>query len=84
MVKPTGDTAHLRIYVYIYRSNHWRCSIKSVFLRISQNSQEKICIGVSLFNQVAGLFSYELREISNNTHFVERLLLDFARLRTCL
>ena len=27
-----------------YRSSHWRCSVKKVFLEILQNSQENICI----------------------------------------
>ena len=35
--------------------NHQRCSVKKVFLEISQNSQEKTCAGVSFFNKVAGL-----------------------------
>ena len=32
----------------VFRSNHKRCSKKKVFLKISQNSQENTCIGVSL------------------------------------
>ena len=32
-----------------------RCSIKKVFLEISQNSQENTCTRVSFFNKVAGL-----------------------------
>ena len=30
------------------------CSVKKVFLEISQNSQENTCTRVSFFNQVAG------------------------------
>ena len=30
-----------------------RCSVKSVFLEVSQNSQENTCVG-SLFNKIAG------------------------------
>ena len=37
------------------RSSHQRCSIKKVFLEISQNSQENTCSRVSFFNKVAGL-----------------------------
>ena len=38
----------------------WRCSIKIVFLKISQNSQEKP-VPESVFNTVAGLISsYEV------------------------
>ena len=29
------------------RSSHWRCSVKKVFLEISQNSQENTCARVS-------------------------------------
>ena len=29
------------------RSSHWRCSIKKVFLKKIQNSQENTCVGVS-------------------------------------
>ena len=32
-----------------------RCSLKKVFLEISQNSHEKTCTRASLFNKVAGL-----------------------------
>ena len=32
-----------------------RCSVKKVFLEISQNSQENTCARVSFFNKVAGL-----------------------------
>ena len=31
----------------IYRSSHWRCSVKKMFLEILQNSQENICARVS-------------------------------------
>ena len=31
----------------ISRSSHWRCSIKKVFLEVSQNSQENTCARVS-------------------------------------
>ena len=31
------------------------CSVKKVFLKISQNSQEKTCARVSFFNKVTGL-----------------------------
>ena len=36
------------------RSSHQRCSIKKVFLEISQSLQENTCARVS-FNKVAGL-----------------------------
>ena len=37
-----------------YRSSHQRCSVKKIFLEISQNSQESTC-GSLFFNKVAGL-----------------------------
>ena len=57
------------------------CSVKKVFLKISQNSQKNTCVRVSFFNKVAGLrlatllkkkllaqvFSCENCEISKNT-----------------
>ena len=39
----------------IFKSSHWRCFIKKVFLTICQNSQEYTCAKVSFFNKVAGL-----------------------------
>ena len=33
---------------YIYRSSHQMCSIKKLFLKIVQYSQENTCVGVSL------------------------------------
>ena len=33
----------------IVRSSHWRRSLKNVFLKTSQISQEKNCVGVSLY-----------------------------------
>ena len=32
----------------------WRCSIRKVFLKISQNSQQNTCARVSFLNKVAG------------------------------
>ena len=54
--------------------------VKKVFLKISQNSQEKICARVSfLINFVtketlAQVFSCEFCEIFKNTLFIENLL----------
>ena len=31
----------------------WRCSVKTVLLKISRNSQENTCMGVCFFNKVA-------------------------------
>ena len=38
----------------LQRSSHWRCTVKKVFLKISQISQENIFVGVS-FNKIEGL-----------------------------
>ena len=59
-----------------------RCSVKKVFLKISQNSQENTCASVS-FSKVTDLrpklqtllqeFSCEFCEIYKNTFFTEHL-----------
>ena len=36
-----------------FRSSHQRCSVKKVFLEVSQNSQENTCARVSFFNKAA-------------------------------
>ena len=61
------------------RSNHQRCSVKKVFLKISQNSWENACTRVSFLIKVAGqenlaqVFSSEFCEIFKNTIFIEQL-----------
>ena len=68
------------------RSCHRRCSIKKVFLKISQNSQEKTCSKVSFLvkfqasacNYIkketpAQMFSCQLCEIIKNIFFTEHL-----------
>ena len=69
-----------------YRSSHRRCSIKKVFLNISQNSQENTCARVSSLikfqaepynfiktETLAQVFSFEFCEIFKNTFFTEHL-----------
>ena len=65
----------------------WRCSVKTVFLEISQNSQENVCARFSYLNKAARLrpanfskketlaqvFSCELCKISKNTFSVKHL-----------
>ena len=65
------------------RSNHCRCFIKKVFFKISQNSQENTCIGVSFFKKIAawrpaalrdsntGVFRWISYEIFMNTFLAE-------------
>ena len=63
-----------------------RCSVKKVFLEISQNSQENTCARVSFLikllpeacnfmkkETLAQVFSCEFCVISNNTFFIEHL-----------
>ena len=49
------------------------CSVKKVFLEISQNAQENTCIKVSFFRRLAQVFSWEFWGISKNTFFTEYL-----------
>ena len=76
-----------QVFFSISRSSHRRYSIKQVFLKIWQNSQESICVGVNFFIKVVGcnfikkgiptrLFTCEICEISKNTFFTEHLLSD--------
>ena len=55
-----------------------RCSVKKVYLVISQNSQENTCARVSFLNnfikkETAKVFSCEFCEISKNNFFTEHL-----------
>ena len=58
-----------------FRSSHQRCSIKKVFLEISQISQENTCARVSFLiklrasGNLINLFSCEFCEISKSTFF---------------
>ena len=58
-------------------SSHQMCSLKKVFLKISQNSQEnncdKDCFLIKLQATLAQVFSYEFCEIFKNTFFTEQL-----------
>ena len=52
-----------------------RCSVKKVFLKISQNSQENTCARASfLIKSLAQVFSCEFCEISKNTFSYRRPL----------
>ena len=68
----------------IFRSSHQRCSLRKVFLEISQNSQENTCVRVffliklqasvcKFVKKEAQVLSYEFCEISKNTFFTEYL-----------
>ena len=73
-------------FLFLDRSSRRSCSVKKVFLEISQNSQENTCARDSFFNKVAGqacnfikkdsvvqVFSCEFCEISKNAFFIEHL-----------
>ena len=53
---------------YIDRISHWRCSVKKVFLKVSQNSKGKHLCRSLFFNKVA-----ELRAIASVVKTCERL-----------
>ena len=57
------------------RSSHQKCSIKKVFLKISQNSQENTCARVSFSKKetLTQAFSCEFLEIFKNTFFTKHL-----------
>ena len=54
-----------------YRSSHWRCSVKKVFLKILQNSQENTGDTCNFIKKetLAQVFSCEFCEIFKNTLF---------------
>ena len=56
----SSENFFARHFVCLYRSSHQRLSIKTVFLKISQNLQENTCASASFFNNVAGLRSATL------------------------
>ena len=55
------------------KSSHRRCSVRKVFLEISQNSQENACARASKIETLAQVFSCEFCEISKNTFFTEHV-----------
>ena len=57
------DVSFAVFFFSVPRSSYQRCSIKKVFLKISQNSQEKTCDRV-FFNKIAGLRTPVLQNTS--------------------
>ena len=50
---------------YIYRSSHWKCSIKKLFLKNSQSSQENNCVRAATLLKgdfTAGVFLWVLQK----------------------
>ena len=54
-----------------FRSSHRRCSVKKVFLKLSQNSQETPCARVS--------FLIKLQASSKIVHFAKTITVNFAK-----
>ena len=75
--------SHLITLLKTYRSSHRRCSVKKVFLKISQNSQENTCVRVSFWLnlQVTGNFLWILwnfeEHLLQNTSGGLLLFLDY-------
>ena len=46
----------LGLLLFLFRSSHWKCSVKKVFLEILQNSQENICGRVSFLIKLQAYF----------------------------
>ena len=56
------------------RSSHRRCSVKKVFSKTSQISQENTCAGVSSSKETATqVFSCEIYKIFKNMYFEEHM-----------
>ena len=57
------------LFFTLDRSNHHRRSVKKMFLKVLQNSQENTCARVFLISSVAQVFSCEFCQIFKNTFF---------------
>ena len=68
---------------YLERSSHRRCSLKKVFLEISQNSQENTCARVSFLMKLQASGQQKNCEISKNT-FSYRTPLVAASVFSCV
>ena len=66
-------------------SSHRRCSIKKMFLKISQNSLENACTRVTFLIklQAPPVFFCEFCEIFKNNFFTEHLWTTASELRWC-
>ena len=63
----------MQISVVPLEAVSWKCSVKKMFLKISQNSQEITCARVSYKKILALVFSCEFYEIFKSTFFIEHL-----------
>ena len=72
-----------RLFMHVkqwrYRSSQWRCSVKKVFLEISQNSQENSCARVSFLIKLrpTTLFKKRLWHMCFPVNFVKFLKTPF-------
>ena len=72
-------------YLKLYRSSHHRCSVKKVFLEISQKSQENTCSRVSFLIKLkayATLLKERLCHRCFPVNFVEFLRIPFSQNRS--
>ena len=63
----------------LFRSSHWRCSVKKMFLEILQNSQENTCTRVSFLMERRlwhRYFSVNFAKFSKNIFFFRTPLVD--------
>ena len=75
----TGVSLYLHIYTVLYgKKQLLGGSIKKLFLKISQNSQENNCIGV-FFNKLAGLRSATLLKKEIPTKYFSCKFVKFLR-----
>ena len=77
--------SHWKWQFFAVRSSHHRCSVKKVFLEISQNLKENTCVRVSFLIKIlkkilcikkdtlTQVFSFKFCEISKNIFFTEHL-----------
>ena len=64
------------VTLYLFQNSYQMCSIKKLFLKISQHSLENTCIGVS-FYKVAVLRTATLLNIDSSTGAFQRILRNF-------
>ena len=55
---------------YYFRSSHLKCSLKNVFLEISQNSQENTCAGDSFLIKLQARPATLLKSVSGTGAFL--------------
>ena len=81
----TDESLHLKASSFPSRSSHQRCSIKKLFLKVLQYSQENICAGISFLIKLQASFIEKETPTQvfscacfKKTYFEEQLLLSFS------